>query len=700
MSGNGRPIPVESATAFAERYFASGLQCIPIRSDGTKAPAISSWKPYQDPTKRCSLSEFGGRGVAVLCGAASGGVEVIDFDNPRFYPLWAELVEQSLPGLVQRLVIVQTPRQDSEGNRGIHVMYRCPNPDGNQVLAYAGPPGGPNAKPAVETRGEGGYVLTVGSPPACHPTGRTYELLAGDLCDIPMLTPDERDTLLNCARALSRWQKESSGGEQPAAVGASSPGEIPGDAFARVTSWEAILTPHGWARVGDDLWRRPGKTSGWSATTCCVSGSGNELFKVFTTDGAPFEHLATYTKFAAFAVLNHGGDFSAAARELKRSGFGSGGSPRVTSAAEAMPTECDPQSLPEHQPVTAPTVRRPVLPRIVDAADLVDAHPNLAQPLIHDVLRIGETMNIIAASKTYKSYLILDLLLSVVTGKPWLGVAGFPVTRGRVLLLDNELHEPTLAGRIAAVASAKGLVQSDYRGRFGVECLRGHTSDITAMDNYIESLQGTGITLLILDALYRFWPPNFSENDNAAATVIYNRIDSWAEKLGCGIVAVHHASKGMQAGKATTDVGAGAGAISRAADSHMVLRPHVKPNHVVLDLVTRSFPPTEPFSLAWEYPLWLRSAEKPVLDIGESRQKQQQRTDDSEAIDLLLRTIREAGGTPVTKGYLRNEMEYGSPKINRLVRIALDDGLIRKVDATVRGKTQKGYELTKGEPSP
>lgn len=710
MTHNGKPTPVLSAATFAERYMAAGLQVLPIRSDGSKSPAIK-WAGLQDTSRRCKISDFSGRGVAIVCGRASGGLEVIDFDCPKFYPPWCELVEEQSPGLIQRLVMVQTPRQDIDGWRGIHVLYRCLSPEGNQILAYAAPDeGSETAKPSIETRGEGGYVLTVGSPPQCHPTGRTYDLLAGDLTEVPTITADERDVLLNAARALSRWQRDPAQGEQSSQYSrVESEKESPGDHFARVASWSEILEPHGWARAGQDRWRRPGKARGWSATTCCVSSAGNSLLKVFSSSAAPLEHLATYTKFAAYALLNHGGDYTAAARELKRRGFGSGGdsggrsnhqqSESVEGFGGAGPRagEADSGSSSPHVS-NAPEAEQFVVPRIIDAADLVASYPCLAAPVIHDVLRVGETMNIIAASKMHKSYLTLDLALSVATGKPWLGVAGFPVTRGRVLLLDNELHRETLASRVAAVAAAKGLSPSDYHGWLEIDCLRGRTADITCMDRYVLAQAGRGISLLILDALYRFWPPRISENDNNAVVTVYNRIDRWADQLGCGVTAVHHSSKGVQAGKSVVDVGAGAGAIARAADTHMILRPHAKPNHVVLDLVTRSFPPTEAFSLEWQYPLWLRSAEKPVLDVGEKRQGLQQKVDDSEAVDLLLRVMREVGGGPVTRGYLRTESGWGATKVNRLARIALDQGLIRKAEILVRGKKEEGFELANGSP--
>jgi hypothetical protein len=67
-------------------------------------------------------------------------------------------------------------------------------------------------------------------------------------------------------------------------------------------------------------WCRPGKDEGTSATT---NYAGSGLLYVFSTNAAPFEADTAYTPFAAFAMLECGGDFVAAARTLRGQGYGS-----------------------------------------------------------------------------------------------------------------------------------------------------------------------------------------------------------------------------------------------------------------------------------------------------------------------------------------------------------------------------------------
>jgi hypothetical protein len=100
------------------------------------------------------------------------------------------------------------------------------------------------------------------------------------------------------------------------------PGDRPGDLFAASVSWHDILEPYGWKYVGGRhghlLWRRPGKPRGWSAT----SGLGDtDLLYVFSTNAPPFEADMLYSKFGAYCVLEHKGDFTAAARALAILGY-------------------------------------------------------------------------------------------------------------------------------------------------------------------------------------------------------------------------------------------------------------------------------------------------------------------------------------------------------------------------------------------
>ena len=266
----------------------------------------------------------------------------------------------------------------------------------------------------------------------------------------------------------------------------------------------------------------------------------------------------------------------------------------------------------------------PLVP--VSLADLVARYPDLRPPVIHGLLRRGETMNVISAPKMKKSWLVTDLALAVATGRPWLDT--FETDQGDVLIIDNELHSETSANRIPRVAAARQIGLGDVGQRVFVQNLRGHWQDIFSLGPYFRSLEPGRFRVIILDAMYRFMPREMDENDNGTMANVYNAIDRYADLLGCCFVLIHHTSKGNQSGKAITDVGAGAGSQSRATDTHLVLRPHEEDDVVVLEAAVRSWPPVMPRCLRWAFPVWTPADD---LDPTLLRSERPRRTRKAEA---------------------------------------------------------------------
>ena len=233
---------------------------------------------------------------------------------------------------------------------------------------------------------------------------------------------------------------------------------------------------------------------------------------------------------------------------------------------------------------------------------LLRDHPDLRPPVIDGLLRRGELLNIVSASKSYKSWLATDLAICVAVGGCWLG--RFATVQRQALIIDNELHGETSADRIPRVARARGVSIESIADSVHVGNVRGRGLDIFDLADYLSAVDAGRFGLVVLDALYRFIPQGLDENSNADMTVVYNQLDAVATEFGCAFVLVHHASKGNQSGKAVTDVGAGAGSLSRATDTHLILRPHEEEDAVVVEAAVRSWPPLRPFCLAWGYPVW------------------------------------------------------------------------------------------------
>ncbi len=346
-------------------------------------------------------------------------------------------------------------------------------------------------------------------------------------------------------------------------------------------------------------------------------------------------------------------------------------------------------------------------PQPVSVGELVKAHPLLRPPVIHGLLRQGETMNVIASPKTGKSWLTVDLAIAVATGRAWLG--RYATEPGEVLIIDNELHRETSANRIPKVAEARGVAMHEIAERIFVDNVRGRLLSINGLGVYSDDLEPGRFKVVILDAFYRFMPAGGDENDNGTMANIYNAIDRLADRLGCCFVLIHHSTKGNQSAKNVTDVGAGAGAQSRATDTHLVLRPHEENGAVVLDAAVRSWPPVEPTCLRWEFPVWTvdealdpssLKSERPAKKKDKAQPKDKSPTPDPWTVERFVQAYIDA--EPSTLAQLREQAapEPGLSwrRVSDLLSIAEGNGLIERVRLPGRGG-RWGYALPGWEAS-
>jgi P4 family phage/plasmid primase-like protien len=293
----------------AIQFERSGLSV--VRADPSTKRPMSKWKEYQE--KRAPASVLRGwfsannTGIGIIPGSVSGNLEVLDHDCKELWDAYCQLVTMEDPDLMAKLPIVQTQRANH------HIFYRCETIEGNLKLARR--MNGKGWDTLIETRGEGGFVVTAPSP--------GYRMLQGKLTQIPIITPEERRTLLNAGRAFDEMGVEEN---EVRPAGIAQNGNRPGDDFNQRGDGLGVLLSNGWLVAHQatiegrqvSYLRRPGKRDGWSATYNYID---NRLF-VFSSNAGPFEAERVYGPFAILAMLDHAGDFGAAAKALAIQGYG------------------------------------------------------------------------------------------------------------------------------------------------------------------------------------------------------------------------------------------------------------------------------------------------------------------------------------------------------------------------------------------
>lgn len=326
----------------------------------------------------------------------------------------------------------------------------------------------------------------------------------------------------------------------------------------------------------------------------------------------------------------------------------------------------------------------------VSIENLIDSHPRLHDPLIDGVCRLGETVNVISTTKIGKSWFLYNVAFCVATGRALFGQ--FATKQGRVLLIDNELHSPTIAGRLKTVADAMGIDRSEYAGQLEVLAARGKGLDVFRIGKMLDSVDPGRFAMIAIDAKYRAMPAGTDENSNSDGASFYNEVDKIAARTGAAIILIHHSTKGGQSDKRVTDVGAGAGSQSRAADAHLVLREHEEADCVVLEAAVRSFAPVEPLALRWQFPLWMPDDS---LDAGRLKGKkpsaeERQRDRNREAEGMIL----DACQTWRTKKELRAETGIGQERITRAISRLIDQRYLEESQAERYGNQATVYRKT------
>jgi len=309
----------------ALEFAANGICAVPVATDGSKRPALTNWKQYQDrlPTPEELLTWFSNaEGVGVICGKVSGNLEMLELEGRAVADkLHLDLKEMAHnAGLSDVWDRINNGYVEVTPSGGLHWLYRIDGevPGNTKLARRPGENGGVDV--LAETRGEGGFVIVAPTNGTCHPSGGAWSMLVGNAKSIPTLTVAQRDQLHKLFVTFDAIPKNDAITED---IKTKSEGLTPGDDYNAKVTWEQILEPLGWSKVYTtrdkvSAWRRPGKNDGISATT---NHAGNDKFFVFSTS-TQFEAERSYSKFAIFTLVEHGGDFTASARALRAQGYG------------------------------------------------------------------------------------------------------------------------------------------------------------------------------------------------------------------------------------------------------------------------------------------------------------------------------------------------------------------------------------------
>jgi len=192
---------------------------------------------------------------------------------------------------------------------------------------------------------------------------------------------------------------------------------------------------------------------------------------------------------------------------------------------------------------------------------------------------------LVAPPKSNKTWLGLELALSISSGTPFLGQFAVPRAK-RVLFLNAEDRESIQKERLDMMMRSRGISKNENLGILT-------TNDRLLIDTKqgIEELRRVvssyGADLLILDPWVRL-NTSKSENDARAVAEVLHSLRSIRDDLKCGVLLVHHAAKDS-ANKRAGDRIRGSSEFFAWAESIVGLTKN-KDGTIVMDIEHRSAP--------------------------------------------------------------------------------------------------------------
>jgi len=238
------------------------------------------------------------------------------------------------------------------------------------------------------------------------------------------------------------------------------------------------------------------------------------------------------------------------------------------------------------------------LPEITDAAAFVAEAIKPPPELIAGILHKGSKLALGGSSKSFKTWNLLDLALSVATGAAWLGRA---TEQGKVLFVNFEIQPHSWQRRLIAVAQAKGITLQP--GQIHLWNLRGHAADFRKLiPKIIERCRTESFALIILDPIYKLYG---STDENAAGDVaaLLNEIERLTTETGAAVAFGAHFAKGNASAKEAIDRISGSGVFARDPDSLLIFTKHEADEAFTVQPILRDFPPVQPFAVRWQFPL-------------------------------------------------------------------------------------------------
>ena len=208
------------------------------------------------------------------------------------------------------------------------------------------------------------------------------------------------------------------------------------------------------------------------------------------------------------------------------------------------------------------------LPPDVTLSEIWNNLPPLKDELIPGVLRVGHKMLLAGPSKAGKSFLLINLAISIAEGADWLGLK---CRQGRVCYINLELDEASCFHRFRDIYNKRHLPAHRLMD-IDIWNLRGKAATMDRLAPImIHRFKDKKYAAIIIDPIYKVITGD--ENNATEMSQFCSYFDRVATEVGVSVIYCHHHSKGASGKYANAaDRSSGSGVFARDPDAILDLR--------------------------------------------------------------------------------------------------------------------------------
>ena len=208
------------------------------------------------------------------------------------------------------------------------------------------------------------------------------------------------------------------------------------------------------------------------------------------------------------------------------------------------------------------------LPKDTALSEVWNNMPPLKDELIPGILRVGHKMLVAGPSKAGKSFLLIDLAISIAEGIDWIGMK---CRQGKVCYVNLELDSASCFARFKEIYDKRGI-KPEHLDDITIWNLRGKSVPMDRLAPIlIHRFRQKRYAAVIIDPIYKVITGD--ENNATEMSKFCSYFDQVATEMEVSVIYCHHHSKGATGKYANAaDRSSGSGVFARDPDAILDMR--------------------------------------------------------------------------------------------------------------------------------